>query len=163
MIVVSDTSPITNLASIEKLHLLPTLFGTIHVAKGVEAELAAGGRRHPGSQEIEEAPWVELHTVEDTSLVRALRRDLDLGEAETLALGLSLGATVVLMDEREGRHLASHLGLEPLGVLGILLMAKRRGTLEEIEPSLEALRHRAGFFIGDALYERVLAAAGEAG
>jgi uncharacterized protein len=131
MIVVCNTSPLTNLAVLGHFDLLRRLFGEIRIADGVWAELNAGGQRHPGSREVEDAAsWIRRHTVGDRAMVTALRNDLDLGEAETLVLGLELGAGVVLVDEKEARHTATRLGLRPLGVLGILLQAKQRNEME---------------------------------
>jgi predicted nucleic acid-binding protein len=48
-----------------------------------------------------------------------------------------------------------------LGVLGILLEAKRRREIEEIRSLLDALRHQAGFFLGERLYRQTLEQAGE--
>ena len=58
-------------------------------------------------------------------LIAVLMRDLDRGEAETLALAVEQGAELVLMDERDGRRFAQRLGLRPLRVVGILLEAKK--------------------------------------
>jgi uncharacterized protein len=161
MIVVSNTSPLTSLAAIGHFDLLRELFGQIHIAQGVWQELNQGGRRHPGSHEVENASWVDRHEVANRTLVTILRRDLDRGEAETLALAVELKADLVLLDEKEGRHAASRLGLHPLGVLGILLQAKRLGKIQEIRSRLDALRQQAGFFLGDRLYRDVLEQAGE--
>jgi len=90
-----------------------------------------------------------------------LRRDLDLGEAETLALALELRADLVLLDEQEGRRAANRLGLRPFGVLALLLKAKQQREIEEIRSSLDALRQKAGFFLGDKLYRQILEEAGE--
>lgn len=161
MIVVSNTSPLTNLASIGRFEILRELFGEIHFARGVWEELNFAGRPQPGRLLVERAPWCHLHEVEGRSLVTALRRDLDRGEAETLALSLELGADLVLLDEREARHAAELLGLRPLGVLGILLEAKRRGLIPTVRPALDALRADAGFYLHDALYVQVVQEAGE--
>jgi predicted nucleic acid-binding protein len=99
--------------------------------------------------------------VSSQAVTSLLRRDLDLGEAETLALALELEAGLVLLDEQEGRHAAIRLGLRPFGVLGILLEAKRQGRMGEIRTSLDALRRQAGFFLGDSLYRQILEEAGE--
>lgn len=64
--------------------LLRRLYGEIHIADGVWYELNKGGRRHPGSHEVESASWVRRQEVSDQNLVVVLRRDLDSGEAETL-------------------------------------------------------------------------------
>jgi predicted nucleic acid-binding protein len=110
---------------------------------------------------VENAAWVDRHEVENRTLVTILRRDLDRGEAETLALAIELKADLVLLDEQEGRHAASRLGLPSLGVLGMLLQAKRLQKIEEIRPHLDALRQRAGFYLGDRLYGDILEQAGE--
>jgi predicted nucleic acid-binding protein len=161
MIVVSDTSPLTSLAAIGQFDLLRKLFGEIKIAHGVWDELNHGGRRHPGSHEVEKASWVTSQAVSDHALVMALRRDLDKGEAETLALAIELKADLVLLDEQEGRHAAVRLGLRPLGVLGILLQAKKLGAIAEIRSLLDALREQAGFFLGEGLYRQMLQQAGE--
>lgn len=161
MIVVSNTSPLTNLAAIGRFELLRKLFGEIYIAHGVWEELNKGGRRHPGSQEVESAPWVHRRAVSNQAVVTILRRDLDLGESETLALALELRADLVLLDEQEGRHAATRLGLRPFGVLAVLLKAKRQGEIEEIRSSLDSLRRQAGFFLGENLYRQVLAEADE--
>lgn len=96
-----------------------------------------------------------------TALVTALRRDLDRGEAETIALALELDADLVLLDEKEGRHAAQRLGLRVLGVVGILLGAKANGAIDKMCPHLDALRQTAGFYVSPSLYQYALAQAGE--
>jgi predicted nucleic acid-binding protein len=101
------------------------------------------------------------YTVQNHALVTALRRDLDRGEAETIALALELGADLTLLDEREGRHAAQLLGLRVVGVVGILLEAKANGTIHTIRPHLRALRQTAGFYLSEPLYQHALSMAGE--
>jgi predicted nucleic acid-binding protein len=161
MIVVSDTSPLTNLAVVGQFDLLRKLFGEIHISQGVWEELNASGEQHPGSQEVERAAWIYRHPVANSALVATLRRDLDRGEAETLALAVELKAEIALVDEKEGRHAAARLGLKPLGVLGLLLEAKRRQEIAEVRPILDILRQRAGFYIRGDLYRWVLEQAAE--
>lgn len=162
MLVVSNTSPLTNLAAIDQFGLLRDLFGEIHLARGVWRELNAGGIAHPGSPEVANASWVQRHDVPDSPLVRTLHRDLDPGESETLALAVQLKASLVLLDEREARHSAERLGLRPFGVVGILLRAKQLGMLDAVRPQLTALRERAGFYLSNRLVNEALRAAGEA-
>lgn len=156
----SNTSPLTNLAATFQFELLRQLYGELVIAEGVWAELNASGRTWPGRDEVAAAGWVERQTVGNTALVEALRRDLDLGEAETIALALEVNADLVLMDEREGRRAAQRLGLKPLGVVGVLLDAKRQGFLPAVRPAFDALR-TAGFYLGQPVYRQGLELAGE--
>lgn len=161
MIVVSNTSPLTNLAAIGQFGLLHRLYGQLHIAHAVWAELNAEGKRWPGCDEVAKADWIGRHAVENQALVTALRRDLDRGEAETIALALEFGADLVLLDEKEGRHAAQRLGLRVLGVVGILLEAKANGAIDKMSPHLDALRQTAGFYLSSSLYQYALALAGE--
>ena len=65
------------------------------------------------------------------------------------------------MDEREGRHHAQRMGLRTMGVVGVRMLAKEHGHLSAIRPSLDALRSRAGFWLGDPVYRQALIAANE--
>jgi uncharacterized protein len=126
MIVVSNTSPLTNLASIGQLDLLRRLFEQITIAEEVWAELNANGQRWPGSLEVESAAWIKRHPVQDQPLVTTLKRDLDQGESESIALAVELNANLILLDEKEGRHAAQRLGLRVMGEVGVLLLARAK-------------------------------------
>jgi predicted nucleic acid-binding protein len=99
--------------------------------------------------------------VQNQALVTALQRDLDRGEAETIALALELSADLVLLDEREGRHAAQKLELRVVGVVGMLLEAKSRRDVEAVRPHLDALRHKAGFYLSEQVYHFALSLTGE--
>jgi hypothetical protein len=161
MIVVSNTSPLTNLAAIGVFDLLRQLFGEIHIPDAVWNELNADGKIWPGRDEVAQASWVTCHKVQNQTLVTALRYDLDHGEAECIALALALEADLVLLDEREGRHTAQRHGLKAVGIVGLLLEGKTRGYIGEIRPLLDDLRQIAGFYLSDTLYRYALHLAGE--
>lgn len=162
MIVVSNTSPLTNLAAIGEFGLLQQLYGTVAIAEAVWEELNEGGNRWPGSQEAETASWILRHPNSDNrKLVEVLRRDLDRGEAESIALAGDLNADLLLMDEREGRRAAMRLDLPVIGVLGVLLDAKQNGYIPNIRPLVYSLREEAGFYLSDAVIQRVLTLAHE--
>ncbi|MBE0699977.1 MAG: DUF3368 domain-containing protein, partial [Anaerolineaceae bacterium] len=118
MIVVSNTSPITNLAAIGQFHLFSALFEKVFIAEGVWKELNAYGKQWPGRDEVANSDCFAIKKVENEALVISLQSDLDRGEAETIALALEIKSNLVLLDEREGRHAAERLGLKKVGVLG---------------------------------------------
>ena len=53
------------------------------------------------------------------------------------------------------------MGLPVVGLLGALLLAQRRGLISALRPLLDDLRSKAGFWISEALYRRVLVETGE--
>ena len=161
MTVVSDASPLISLAAIGRLDLLRQLFGTVSIPAYVHKEVTqATGRA--GAEELAASDWVVVRKLGNEFLARALDGELDRGEAEAIALAVELKADLVLIDERRGRAVAARFGLKVVGVLGLLIEAKRQGLLDRIEPLLSDLLHKAGFRLGPELYRRILEEAGEA-
>jgi predicted nucleic acid-binding protein len=161
VIVVSNTSPLTNLAAIGQFDLLYKLFGEIYIAEGVVIELSAEGITWPGADEVAAANWVHIEQVNYKSLVDSLRLDLDFGEAATIALAIQLRADLVLLDEQMGRRAAQYLNLTVMGVVGLLVRAKKIGLLDQVRPHLASLRQQAGFYLSDAVFEHALQLTGE--
>lgn len=124
MKVVSNASPLINLARIGQLALLPRLFGRLLLPQAVWQEVVEDGRGQPGAEEIRRANWIERATVSNQPLVHSLRQDLDAGEAEAIALAAEIQADWLLMDERLGRETARHFGLRYVALVGILSAAK---------------------------------------
>lgn len=156
MKIVSNASPLVNLARIGKLDLLLELYGELAIPSAVWREVVVEGSGQPGADKVENAAWIKTHVVANEHLVRALRQELDAGEAEAIALALEIEAELLLMDERLGREIARHLGLRYTGLIGVLIEAKHKGIVSAIKPHLDALRNIAGFRVSDALYTRVL-------
>jgi len=124
---------------------LQRLYFRVHIPDGMWDELNARGQPWPGHDEVAGADWIERHILQDQALIRALGRDLDRGEAESIALALEIGADLVLMDESEGRHAAQRLGIHVIEVVGVLLEAKAQRVIDTVRPHLNALRQTAGF------------------
>lgn len=156
LVVVSDTSPIMNLAAIGRLDLLSGLFDRVIVPEAVAKELLAAGEDAPGAVRPEQFQWVQVRHVSDCTLLESLFLDLDEGEAQAIALATELNCNLLLMDERRGRMIAERLGITPLGLLGILVLAKRRGIIDLVRPILDKLITTAGFWLGAELYDQVL-------
>lgn len=160
MIVVSDSSPIIALSTIGHLDSLKALFGQIVIPTEVFREVGHAGNARPGAREIAQS-WIEVAIVREVGQVAALASRLDFGEAATVSLALELQATTVLLDEKRGRVEATRLGLKPVGVLGILQLAKTEGLVPALRPLLTDLRDHSGFRIHPDLLHRVLIEAGE--
>lgn len=111
MIVVSNTSPLTNLAAIGQFDLLRQLYGDLYIPEAVWDELNANGAIWPGRNEVDAASWIKRREVQNRTAVNALLDDLDIGEAETIVLALELHADLLLLDESDDRHHAQRLGL----------------------------------------------------
>jgi uncharacterized protein len=160
MLVVSNTSPILNLAIVGQLELMYQQFETVQIPPAVLSELKVQEDR-PGSKEIQaalKAGWIQVRAVNSLSSIKLLQQTLDKGEAEAIALAMEMQADWTLLDERDGRKVAKSLGLRVTGVLGILLRAKHKGELHSLSEAIDALVATAGFRIAPDLLAKVIAA-----
>ena len=157
--VICNTSPLQYLHQAGVLYLLPALYGNVQVPQAVAEEIAAGHRRNVFLPALEELPWVDVRSVDDPTLL-PLVTSLGCGEKEVLALGLENADSLLLLDDRDARRYATTVGLDITGTLGILLLAKERGILESIRPTLDRLR-TLRFRLSDRTCQAALVAAGE--
>ena len=70
MRVVSNTSPIINLAGIGRLDLLRDLYGAIVIPRAVYGEITGFGQHLPGAAEVQAADWIAVYEVKNRSLVQ---------------------------------------------------------------------------------------------
>jgi predicted nucleic acid-binding protein len=129
-LVVADTGPLNYLVLIDAIELLPKLFEKVLAPEVVRAELLnqdapavvrAWAAQPPG--------WLDVRLV-SSSIDDPAWRALDIGEREALALARTLGADLVLMDDRAGVAVARQLGLAATGTLGVLDLGARRGLID---------------------------------
>jgi predicted nucleic acid-binding protein len=161
---VSDTSPILGLSAIGYLELLQEQFGAVFIPQAVLAELKVE-TDFRGTSSIQKAlndGWLKPNDIQNKPLAQSLSLELDKGESEAITLAMDLGVEMIVMDERIGRERAKAMGLQTVGVLGILLKAKKKGRIESMNAAMKALRQEIGFFISESLYQQFLKQAGEA-
>ncbi len=92
MLVVSNTSPILNLAIIGQLELIRQQFGQVQMPLAFLAELKVLEDR-PGSKKIQAAVdtgWIEVQEVSSQLSVQLLQQVLDRGESEAITLAIDL-------------------------------------------------------------------------
>ena len=158
MIVVSDTSPLTNLFQIGRLHLVHELFDDVVIPRAVAEEIEF---LEHNRAILTQNPWIRLVDVEDRSLLRDMTANLDSGEAEAIVLAIQLKADAILIDETLGRSEAIRLGLDVTGAVGVLIRAKRKGLIAAVKPEIEGLISEAGFWLHPTFIEEALLSVGE--
>ncbi len=154
MIVVSDTSAISNLLAIGLEGILRDLFGEVLIPPAVELELMRWHSDLPA--------FLSVVVPVRGDLMQSLSSLLDPGETEAISLAVEIGAALLLIDERKGRSEATSLGLKTTGLLGVLLEAKRAGLLGELRPVFDDLVSIADFRVSAAVKAEFLRLAGEA-
>ena len=161
MTIVSNTSPISNLAKVGQINLLQQLYETVLIPTAVYEELLDERAGEDVITAVQSAIWLKIQVVENQELVSELRNLINLGEAEAIALAIEVNAARLLIDERLGRKAAVNRKLRITGVFGILLTAKQQGLIAAIKPVMDDLVTKANFRVSSQLYAEVLMAANE--
>jgi predicted nucleic acid-binding protein len=156
-VVVADAGPLIALARLDALPLLSALFARVWVTETVLAECVAGGERSESKNIRAAVAADQLHVRPAPTGQPAWA--VDAGEASASATALELRAGVV-MDDRAGRRLAARMGLPVVGVLGVLVLAKRAWRVSEIRPLVQALTD-SGYYLAGSVVDQALALAGE--
>jgi predicted nucleic acid-binding protein len=105
-------------------------------------------------------PKCRVEAPKDVVATKKLEAELQTGEAEAIVLAHELAAEL-LIDERAGRLVAKRLGINYLGVIGLLLRAKQVGMIPGVLPLIVRARDELNFFVADAVIEQVRQLAGE--
>ncbi len=86
--------------------------------------------------------------------------NLGRGEQEAIALYIELSADLLIIDDARAKKTAYANGLEVIGSVGILLLAKQRGLIDKISPMLNLLAV-SDIHLGSNIIEKALELAGE--
>ena len=88
--------------------------------------------------DLHDLAWVTVRTpvsAPPTSLVT----DLGPGETQVLLLALEMPGAVVVLDDARARRVAELRHIPAIGTLGLLLDAKRAGSISAVKPCLDQL------------------------
>ena len=156
--VAADSSCLIGLAQIKQFDLLKELFSEIYIPQAVYDEVVTAGKGEAGSEETESAikdGWLLKKTVNDEVAVNALTTALSNGESEVIILCKELGLDYALIDERMARSMAELMGINTMGVLGIINLAGERGFSIDKKKLVDQLID-SGFRISDTLYKKII-------
>ena len=106
--------------------------------------------------------WLDVVVVKNRLAVEELQNSgkLDLGESEAIVLAEEMNAEQLLIDEKAARQVAKSRNLPLIGTMGILLLGKRQGYIENVKDILEQMQQQ-GTRISNHLYTQVLTLAQE--
>jgi len=158
--VVSNASPLINLARIQRFNLLKQFYGRVTIPMAVYDEVMIQGQERDGSREVRNAAWILRTAPTDELAVSALAAQLDRGEASAIILARELNAELLLIDEIHGRRVAEKLGVKITGTLGILARAKREGLIPNVRDEIARLQSQ-GTWIHPKLSRDILELVGE--
>lgn len=153
MIVICDNSALSALAEAGLIELLHSYFGNIVIPEAVRSEAV-----HPGAP-VALRQWLSV-TPNWLSIVADPHCNLDettgLGPGEAAAITLAWQVreqSLLILDERRGRTVATSLGLRFTGTVAILGDSAKEG-LVDFDDAISRLR-RTGFHVADVVVEVV--------
>ena len=124
-VIVSDSSPLIALLNIQQLDLLKLLFNEIIIPPTVASEIEAGEELNSPWFTYKKSGFIRIEPLpKPDKRLTILELQLDAGESEAILLADQLKYTL-LIDERAGRNMAKTMGLDIIGLVGVLYALKQ--------------------------------------
>ena len=121
-LIISDSTTIITLLNIDRLDILKNIFTSVYIPQKVYDEIV-----------IEENITLDkkffvVHKIKDNKLYKVLCKNLDKGESEAIVLAKEMGLSLII-DEKKGRKIASNLGINIFGFIGLLILSYKKNLL----------------------------------
>lgn len=150
--IVSNTTPLISLMKISQLEILKKIYSEIIIPEAVYKEVEAG-KHKDFYRDLSEIDWIKIQSIKDKHSTDYFL-ELDAGEAEAIILASEIGADLIIMDEKLGRHHAKHAGIKITGTIGVLVKAKILGLISKLKPLLKELTEK-NVWISDKLISQI--------
>jgi len=156
--IVSDATTLIVLGKLNRYDLLENLFTKIYVPRAVLIEVS---KKSDGVYEkIASHSLFERKQISNLVLLGFLDGILDAGESEAIVLASEM-KIILLIDEKKGRAVAKNMGLEIIGLLGVLILNVKKKYISK-EEAVGILKEMQGmnFRVSKRLVESFSAAIG---
>ncbi len=161
--IVTNSTPIICLASLEQLDLLSELFEKVFVTRQVYDEVIGATGNRIGANELKkrvQEGFIVQYNILDNKFIELMYGRLHRGELSVMVAAKELGIRYVLMDDASARKTAESFSLVPIGTVGMIKLAKIKGLIHEVKPLLDKLIDN-NFRISLKLYNEVLKSVNE--
>ncbi len=155
--IVSDASPLINLAKTGKLYLMRELFEKVLIEEEVKQETIDRGKEEGAADAliIEDAVdegWIEVMKINEEKSFTGIHK----GEGNSILLAEE-HRCLVIIDEEDAREVARSMGLKVRGSLYIIKNAVEKGLISE-EEAIRTLDEmiEGGFRISARIYSKFL-------
>jgi predicted nucleic acid-binding protein len=156
---VLNASPLILLGNIGRIDLLEALCAEMIVPAAVADEVCAGPCRDASQEWLAGSAQAYVRHMDQVDpVVKAW--DLGAGESEVLTWARQNPGYEAILDDRAARSCALALGILVRGTLGVILLAKREGLIDRVQPVFQQLRD-SGMRIADDVLDRALRLTGE--
>ncbi len=156
---VVNASPLIFLSKAGLIDLLRVVSPQVMVPVPVALEIGRRGPDDVAAKALADTPW--LISVPVTTVPPLIQSwDLGAGESAVLAYALRNLGMVAIIDDGAGRRCAEVLGVPLSGTLGLVLLAKQRGTIPSARQVIATLKQH-GMFLSENAIDQALALVGE--
>ena len=137
-----NASPLIIFGKLNKIGILKKIYDNIEITNEVYQEVVINGIKKNSrdafiAKEHADNKDIKVYDLAEKFIGKAKKiqviYNIDIGEAETIALALQLNKKEAIIDEISAREAAKAFGIKPIGTLRILLIAYKNGFINEAE------------------------------
>jgi len=145
-LVIADSGPIFSLALVDKLDLLNDLFDFIKIPQAVWTEISKDDSKafHPRICQYFNDKVEHIEGFNHLTFI------MDFGESESVILYKELNASL-LIDDKKARNFAENIGINCIGTIGLISIAKDKGLIDCIKPIFEEFLRKNRYYSIDLL------------
>ena len=141
-LVIADSGPIFSLAVINKLEILNDLFDSIKIPFAVWEEITL----NKITKEYQRIYSFFQDKTQQIAGFNELTFLMDYGESESVILYKELEADFLLVDDKKARKIAENFGLNCIGTIGLLSVARDKKIISELKPLFEIFLRNKRFY-----------------
>ena len=131
-VIVADSSTLITLLDTDNFEFIFKLFDQLIISDEVYQEVIYSGEHQVIINRHIEQSQIDKQTIEYNELYEMLIKRLDRGEAESIVLAKKSGLPL-LIDEKKGRGIAKSLGINIIGLIGIILQLIKTNEISKQE------------------------------
>jgi len=135
-IIVTDTTCIGYLIQINCLNILQIIYGEIIIPKAVYHEILPLENKGFDLTEFKKASWIKIYSANHLAKVEEFNHILDIEELEAISIALELNADLLIIDEKLGRIVATNIGFDITGLVGVFIAAKKMNLIISVKDAL---------------------------
>ena len=87
--------------------------------------------------EFKPSDWIKIYSTNNLSNVKEYKNILDKVELHAISIAIELNADLLIIDEKLGRIVATTIGFDITGLVGILITAKNKNLILSIKTALD--------------------------
>ena len=126
-LVIPDTSCFILFTKIDFLNILQETFDDILTTDEVIKEYGTS------------LSWVTVRNDYDKNTYQKLRKTFGPGESSCIALAQKEDDPLLIIDDKRAKRVAQEIGIECMGSIGVLIVAKRKGVITAIRPIIDEI------------------------